>query len=177
MTVGLNQPPHFVWVAFDEEVHGPWLADIFFYFEQKSLGIHGSSECIRKRAQVKIPLGIHEVQNLRPAKQVIGSADSGGIGRQEFGEQGNENKDCEKRHAYQSQSMFFELPPHQLELRSGIVPDLHFSGNAGQGWRWVRDNVNRFSDLAHIKPSPHSGYADQAPPATRPTETYPGWSG
>ncbi len=41
---------------------------------------------------MKFSIGIHEVQSLRPAKQVIRSADSGRIGRQEFGERRDEDK-------------------------------------------------------------------------------------
>lgn len=68
VNVGFNETPHFVPVAFDQEVQRPRFARVFFHFEQKRLGVHGGGERIRKRAHVEFALGIHEVQNLRPAK-------------------------------------------------------------------------------------------------------------
>src|SRR5829696_839940 len=108
MPVRLNYPPHFVWVAFNKEVHGPRLAGVFLYFEQKRLGIHGGGECVREWSQMEFTFGIHKVQNLRPAKQVSGRPHGRSIGREEFGKQGNEEKECEKRRAYQGQSVLSE---------------------------------------------------------------------
>src|SRR6185503_18047414 len=108
MYIRFDESPHFVWVAFDEEVHRPRLAGVFFHFEQKRLGVHNSSECISKRAQVELAICIHEVQNLRPAMQVIGSADSRGIRRQEFCEGRDKDKEAEDRRANQSQSVLPE---------------------------------------------------------------------
>src|SRR5215207_660323 len=92
MYIRFDESPHFVRVTFGEEVHRPRLAGVFFHFEQKGLRIHGSSKSISKGAQVEFAFSIHKVEGLGSAKQVIGSADGRGIRRQEFGEQGNENK-------------------------------------------------------------------------------------
>ena len=75
MHIRLYDSPHFVRVAFDEEIHGPGFAGIFLHFEQKRFGIHGGCKCIGEWAPVEFALGIHEVENLWPAKQVIGSTD------------------------------------------------------------------------------------------------------
>src|SRR5687767_7533154 len=105
MYIRFDKSPHFVRVTFDEEVYRPRLAGVFFHFEQKGLGIHGSGKSISKWAQVEFAFSIHKVKCLGSAKQVIGGSDGWSIRRQEFGEQGNENKDCEKRCTYQGQSV------------------------------------------------------------------------
>jgi hypothetical protein len=80
---------------------------------------------------VEFAFGIHEVQHLWPSMQVVRSPDSGSIRREDFGKQGNEEKDCKQRRANQRQPVFPELPPHQLKLRSRIVPNLCFLSQPG----------------------------------------------
>src|SRR5678815_3365422 len=112
MPVRGYHPPHLVRFAFYKKIDWPGFACIFLYFKQKSFGIHECSECISKRAQMELALGIHKVENLRPAKQIIRSACGRSIRRKEFSEKCDEDKEAKERGANQSQPVLFKLPPH-----------------------------------------------------------------
>src|SRR5215208_2867344 len=81
MYVGLNESPHFIRIAFDEEAYRPRVACIFLHLEQKRLGIHSGSQGIGEGTQMEFAFGIHEVQSLWTAMQVIGGADCRSVRR------------------------------------------------------------------------------------------------
>src|SRR5215216_3029581 len=70
--------------------------------------------------------------------------------------------------------VFLELPPHQLELRGGVIAKLRVLRNTRCLGAW--GYVNGFGDLRHIRPSLRTGCADRALPRLRRKETYLKWS-